>query len=302
MSKHEPMSFFDFTQTFNTEEVCRNHLFSIRWPNGFECPKCKNDRYYEIKKRHHYQCTSCRHHTSVTAGTIMDKSHIPLVKWFWAIYMVGTDKRGCSATVLMKKLGIGYKSAWYLLKRIQTAMMERDWDYMLSGIVEVDDAFFGAADDDNGKRGRGTSKTQVIVGLSINGKGHPQYVKMEAVSNLKAETVGTFASTNIASGSTISSDAYSSYKRLSENGYNHKPKKFNPKEDKEHLKWLHTIISNAKAFINGTYHGLDEKHLNFYLAEFCYRFNRRFNIDLLFNRLLFSCTVGSKINYAELTA
>lgn len=295
----EPISFFDFVQRYDSEETCRTHLFQLRWPNGFICPKCSHNGHYPIERGNRYQCTSCRYQASVTVGTVMDKSHIPLVKWFWAIYLVSTDKRGCSATVLKSKLGIGYKSAWYLLKRIQKAMMERDWDYMLSGIVEVDDAFFGSADD-GGKRGRGTSKTQVVVGLSLNEKGHPQYVKMETVSDLTADTVGAFAGANIVCGSTISTDAYSSYKQLCNIGYDHQPKKFTSKEDKEHLKWLHTIVSNAKAFINGTYHGLDEKHLDFYLAEFCYRFNRRFALDQLFNRLLFSCTVATKMSYAEL--
>jgi transposase-like protein len=231
----------------------------------------------------------------------MDKSRIPLAKWFWAIYMVGTDKRGCSATALSNKLDISYKAAWYLLKRLQMAMMERDWDYMLSGTVEVDDVFFGSADE-GGKRGRGTDKTQVIVGLSLNEKGGPQYLKMESVNDLTKNTVGDFTTMNIVSGSTISTDAYSSYKHLRDEGYDHQPKIYNPKDDSDHLKWLHTIVSNAKAFINGTYHGLDKKHLDYYLAEFCYRFNRRFDIGQLFSKLLYSCVAGTKISYAELTA
>jgi len=298
MLKQEPISFFEFVQRYNSEEKRRDHLFNLRRPEGFSCPKCSNEGYYPIKRGHRYQCTACRYQASVTAGTVMDKSHIPLVKWFWAIHMVSTDKRGCSATVLMNKLGLGYKSAWYLLKRLQTAMMEEEWNHMLSGIIEVDDAFFGTADDEGGKRGRGTSKAQVVVGLSLNGKGHPQYLKMSVVNDLTAETVGSFAALNIDSGSTISTDAYSSYKQLSNFGYNHQPKIFNPKDDKDHLKWLHTIVSNAKAFINGTFHGLDEKRLDFFLAEFCYRFNRRFSLDFLFINLLSSCLVGSKFSYA----
>jgi len=300
MSDNKPISYVDFTTSFNTEEKCREHMFNIRWPNGFECPKCKNQKYYPIKRGNLYQCAACNYQASVTAGTVMDRSRIPLVKWFWAIYMVSTDKRGCSATVLTNKLNISYKTAWYLLKRIQTAMMEHDWDYILSGTVEVDDVFFGAADD-GGKRGRGTDKAQVIVGLSLNEKGRPKYIKMETIANLTANTVGYFAASNIKTGSIISTDAYSSFNKLTDDGYEHLPKVYRPKEDKEHLKWLHTIVSNAKAFINGTYHGLDKKHLDFYLAEFCYRFNRRFEPGQLFVKLLHSCVVGVKFSYAELT-
>lgn len=214
--------------------------------------------------------------------------------------MVSTDKRGHSALALRKELGIGYKAAWYLLHRIRISMMERDWDYMLSGIVEIDDAFFGAPKE-GGKRGRGTAKAKVIAGLSVSEEGHPRFLKMEVANDLKSDSIVAFAEANIEAGSTISSDAYSSYKQLSCEGYDHKPQIFNPKADKEHLKWLHVIVSNAKAFINGTFHGLDGKYLQLYLSEFCYRFNRRFKPYELFNRLLFSCTVASKITYAELT-
>jgi transposase-like protein len=301
MNIQTPISFFEFTKKFNNEEACREHLFHLRWPDGFICPKCSNDSYYKIEKRHLFQCKACRHQTTVTAGTIMDKTHIKLEKWFWAIYLVSTDKRGHSAKALERELNIGYKSAWYLLQRIRTAMAEQESKCILSGIIEVDDAFFGAADD-NGKRGRGTSKTQVVIGLTLNEKGNPGYLKMEIVKDLTSDTVAAFAEANIESGSTISTDAYKSFNQFKRDGYNHLPKVFEPKEDKDHLKWLHTIVSNVKAFINGTFHGLDEKHLQFYLAEFCYRFNRRFHIDTIFNKLLASCSASQKISFAELTA
>ena len=172
---------------------------------------------------------------------------------------------------------------------------------MLPGLVEVDEAYFGASES-GGKRGRGNDKSKVLVGLSLNEWGKPQYVKMEVVDDLKSDTIVTFAELNIQAGSTISSDAYSSYRQLKKEGLDHEPKAFNPKTDKEHLKWLHTIVSNAKAMSDGTFHGLDQKHLPLYLAEFCYRFNRRFNPNEIFNRLLFSCLTGEKIVYAELKA
>lgn len=300
MAKQESISFFEFKEVFDNEDKCRGHLFKLRWPNGFECPKCKNKSYYSITTRNLYECSECHYQTSVTVGTVMEGTHLSLEKWFWGIYFVSTDKRGHSATALQRELGIGYKAAWYMLQRIRTAMMSRDWEYMLSGIVELDDAFFGAAGE-GGKRGRGTNKAKVVVGLSIDSKGRPQYVKMEVVNDLTQDTISAFAEANIENGSTISSDAYSSYRQLKNEGYNHEYKVFNPKTDKEHLKWLHTIVSNAKAFINGTFHGLDHKHLQLYLAEFCYRFNRRFNPAELFNRLLFSCLVAEKLNYTELT-
>jgi len=229
----------------------------------------------------------------------MEKTHIKLEKWFWAIYFVGRDKRGCSAMMLSKELEISYKAAWFMLHRIRKAMMDRDSKYLLAGVVELDDAYFGAPEE--GKRGRGTSKAKVIVGLSLDDEGHPQFLKMEVVNDLKKQTIAEFAHSNIENGSTISSDAYRSYRNLQKEGYNLEFKVFNPKEDPEHLNWLHTIVSNAKAFVTGTFHGLDEKHLQRYLDEFCYRFNRRFFVSELFNRIVNCCITSQKIKYTELT-
>jgi len=230
----------------------------------------------------------------------MEKTHIQLEKWFWAIYLVGRDKRGCSATLLSRELELSYKAAWFLLHRIRKAMKDRDSNYLLAGVVELDDTYFGAPDE-GAKRGRGTSKAKVMVGLSLDDKGHPQFLKMRVVNDLKKETIAEFAHLNVAGGSTISSDAFRSYQNLPEQGYRLHAKVFLPKEDEKHLKWLHTIVSNAKAFIAGTFHGLDQKHLQRYLDEFCYRFNRRFFLDELFNRIIYSCITSQKLRYTELT-
>lgn len=300
MAKQEALSFMEFKNKFNSEDVCREHLFKMRWPDGFRCPKCGNENYYVISTRNRYECTSCHYQASVTVGTVMEKTHIKLEKWFWAIYFIGRDKRGCSAMMLSKELEISYKAAWFMLHRIRKAMIDRDSKYLLAGVVELDDAYFGAPEEE-GKRGRGTSKAKVIVGLSLNEEGHPQFLKMEVVNDLKKQTIAEFAHSNIESGSTISSDTYRSYRNLQKEGYKLEFKVFNPKEDSEHLKWLHTIVSNAKAFVVGTFHGLDEKHLQRYLDEFCYRFNRRFFVSELFNRIVNCCITSQRIKYAELT-
>ena len=289
-----------FRQKFDSEEACRDHLFRMRWPHGFCCPKCGSLTHYEIPTRNLMECADCHYQASITVGTIMEKTHLSLEKWFWGIYFFGSDKRGCSATLLAKELGISYKSAWFMLHRIRKAMKDRDSQYLLDGLVEMDDAYFGAKKEGS-KRGRGTDKAKVIVGLSINDQGHPQYLKMEVVHDLKRQTLADFANDHIASGSTISSDAYRSYLNLQNEGYQLEAKVFNPKADSEHLKWLHTIISNAKAFIEGTFHGLDKKYLQSYLDEFCYRFNRRFFLSELFNRILVSCISSPKISFTELT-
>jgi len=186
-----------------------------------------------------------------------------------------------------------------MIHKIRKAMSDRDSTYTLAGLVELDDAFFGAPTE-GGKRGRGTEQTKVLLGLSLNRMGHPQYVKMKVIPDLKGQTLVEFSHQTIEEGSTISSDKYRSYKSLANNGYHHEPKEFDVAENPDHLKWLHTIVSNAKAFIAGTYHGLDPKHLQAYLDEFCYRFNRRKFKGEMFNRLLKCCISYRTITYPEL--
>jgi transposase-like protein len=300
MAKQETMTLLEFQEKFNTEEACEAHLFQIRWPNGFICPKCGHNEYYNIKSRHLYQCKHCNHQASVTAGTIMEKTKTPLVKWFWAMFLMGDDKRGCSALYLSKQLKIAYSTAWAICHKIRTAMGNRDSQYILEGTIELDDAFFGGTRKGS-KRGRGTDKTVVLVGLSLNQKGKPMFVKMSAVENVKGETINQFAKDNIKKGSFIKSDGFKSYNKLCGEGYSHEGKEFNPIDDPEHLKWLHIVVSNAKAFILGTYHGLDSLHIQNYLDEFCFRFNRKFFSTQLFNRVVNTCVSSSPISYYELT-
>ncbi len=229
----------------------------------------------------------------------MHKKRTPLMIWFWAIHLVASDKRGISAVYLSQQFGITYPTAWLLLHKIRKAMTDRDNGYTLAGIVEMDDFFIGAPTE-GGKRGRGTEKTKNIAGLSLNKPGHPLYLKMQVINNLKSSTVLQVADHLIAKGTTIYTDLYSSYCGLNKEGYTHMAEEFNHTDNPDHQKWLHTIISNAKAVIGGTYHGLEKKHLQPYLGEFCYRFNRRKFPRQLFNCLLAACASTDTVTYDEL--
>ena len=302
VAKQNSINLMQFQTIFSSEEACHNHLYQMKWSDGFKCPRCGHSQAYKIKTRKSplYECVDCKHQTTVTAGTIFEKTRTDLRIWFLAIFLVAHDKRGNSATFLSNQLGICYQTAWTMLHKIRKAMGERDTNYTLAGIVELDDAYFGSPTK-GGKRGRGTEQTQVLVGLSLNSIGQPLYIKMEIIPDLRGTTISDFAQRTIEEGSVISSDKYRSYNVLTADPkYEHKPKIFNPKEDSEHLKWLHTIISNAKAFVAGTYHGLGTKHLQAYLNEFCYRFNRRMFKGELFNRLVKACVSVSTITYPEL--
>ena len=251
------MTLPEFIKQYGTEKQCQEHLFALRWPNGFVCPKCGGRHAYTLLNGK-YQCRHCRYQASVTAGTIMHRTHAPLTKWFLAMYLVTNDKRGISALQLKTQIGVTYKTAWYMLTRIRKAMENRDDSHQLEGVIEFDDAFFGGPTVGK-KRGRGTEKAKVFVALSLDANGNPLYLKMKTTENIRQKSVRTFAEKHIAKGSTIRSDDYCSYAPALTD-YNHEPVKYDPQGKMLH--WLHIMVSNAKAFILGTYHGLPKANLS----------------------------------------
>lgn len=301
MEKYNTMNLYQFQKQFSTEEFCENHLFHLKWPNGYVCEKCGHRHHYVTKTRKLtiYECKECRYQSTVTVGTIFEKTRTPLTKWFLAIFLIGHDKRGISTSMLSKEISVAYTTAWLMLHKIRYAMATRDQNYNLSGIIELDDAYFGAPTE-GGKRGRGTEQTKVLIGLSLNKKGHPLYLKMEIINDIKGTTITDFAKRLIKPNSTIHSDGYKSYFSLTKEGYKLENHVFDPKGNPDHLNWLHKIVSNAKAFIAGTFHGLDSKHLQAYLNEFTYRFNRRKFKGEWFSRLLTCCVSTQTITYSEL--
>jgi transposase-like protein/ribosomal protein L37AE/L43A len=298
--QQESLNMVEFMKRFQTEEQCREALFKLRWPDGFVCPICGHREFYSVKRRNIYHCRKCEHQESITAHTIFHGSHTPLTKWFIALFMMAQDKRGISAMKLAEDIGVSYPTAWLMLHKIREAMFVRESKYMLSEIVEVDDAYFGGPNE-GGKRGRGTDKTPSIIAVQVDKKGRPLYAKASVVDNLQGETILEATQKMIEPGSEIRTDGYKSYNRLSDNEYEVNSKKFDPEDDPEHLLWLHKVISNIKTFIAGTHHGLDKKHLQRYFNEFTYRFNRRREHSQLFMRLLNACVLASTITYKELT-
>ena len=293
------MTLIEFTNAYGTEEQCREYLYKVRWPNGYLCPKCGNNAHYDIKCRNLYQCKSCNHQASVTAGTIMDKTQTPLVKWFLAFYFMASDKRGISALALKERIGVAYYTAWSMCHKIRHAMGEKEEAGTLNGVIELDDAFFGAPTE-GGKRGRGTDKTAVLVSVSLTEEGKPCHAKMRVVDAVDEESISTFADECIDKGSEVRTDGFRAYSPLSEMGYRLRQKTFNPKKTSLHLHWLHIIISNAKSFISGTFHGLDRGYLQRYLSEFCFRFNRRWVPGDLFDSLINASVRSHKIPCYEL--
>ncbi len=297
------MDLITFQKRFGTEKACRKRLFRMRWPDGFRCSRCDCHEAYYLEKRMLYQCAKCKLQTSLTAGTVMHRTRTPLVKWFWAIFLVSTDKRGLSALALSRKIDIGLKCAWTMLHKIRKAMEARDAEYQLAGLIQVDDAFFkGGVNKGGDKRGRGTSKVPVLVMAAVKDEAIT-FAKMEVLETVDTASVKAAIGRHVADSQTIKTDGLSVFNGLEQMGHEHAPEVVYPKKGEPNfdvLKWVNILVSNAKAFILGTFHGVMKKHLQRYLDEYCYRFNRRFWPGQAFDRLLRACAGSATVTYAEL--
>ena len=296
---YSKMGLLDFQRRFPQERECYEYLVSARFPNGFVCPHCSSTAAGLIVTRSVWQCKGCRVQVSVTAGTIFHRTRTPLRYWFWAIFLVAKDKRGHSALQLSKELNIRYDQAWLIMHKIRNAMAYRDKLYQLDGTLEMDEAYFGAPV--SGKRGRGTGQVKALVAVGLTEDNKPRFVKIQRIKRLDARRVKLFALSHIAKGTIVRTDGLNVYRCLSELGFSHEITVAPTKSESDVLHWVHILVSNAKAFITGTFHGLGDKHLQRYLDEFCYRFNRRYSEEELFDRLLLACSISPPLYCDELT-
>lgn len=296
---YQKMGLLEFHARFPGERECVKYLEKIRFPRGFICPRCGSNASGMIITRGLWRCKKCRAQISLTAGTMFHRTRTPLLQWFWAIFLVAKDKRGHSALQLSKELNISYDRAWLMLQKIRSAMAHRDMLYQLNGTVEMDEAYFGAPDRE--RRGRGTRRAKALIAVSLTKDDKPRFVKIKTIKRLDSRSVKAFVIPWITKGSTIRSDGLYVYRRFAKLGYSHDTTIISDKADRSLLHWTHIIVSNAKAFVIGTFHGLDKKHLQQYLDEFCYRFNRRHREAELFDRLLLACATAPPVTYGELT-
>lgn len=278
----------EFEKKFATEESCREYLFRMRWPEGFCCPRCGNPVFWTIGKVL-IRCAACRHLTSVTAGTIFQDTHTPLTVWFRAIWWVTTQKNGASALGLQRILGLkSYETAWTWLHKFRRAMV-RPGRELLSGRVEVDECYIGAPEEE--MRGRGSAdKALVVVAVEENGSAIGR-IRFRLIPNASAATLNKFLLESIAPGSVVHTDGWRGYRRVTSCGFVHEVTVLKSKGEKasELLPRVHLVISLLKRWLMGTHQGaVSHKHLDYYLDEFTFRFNRRksMNRGKLFYRLV----------------
>lgn len=312
--KYEARSLLEFQRAFTNDEDCAKHLMMQRWGNDFICPKCGNKEFWYLTARKLYECRNCHLQTSATAGTIFHKTRVPLLKWYWLIYHMAMAKVGVSISEMQRILGIGqYRTAWLMAHKVRQAMVKRDEQYGLAGLVEMDESFFGPTGT---KRGRGSEKkSTVLCAVSIyrNRKGEekPGFAHMCVVENASADTIGNYLERLGCSIKTkegkqlmeaIRSDGWKSYGTVAKNKNlsHYKIVLRDPKAAGRLLPWIHKVISNAKTVIRGAHRGVSEKHLQAYLSEITYRFNRRFWEQELFDRLIQACVTAETITYKKL--
>lgn len=278
------MSIHTFQSKYGTLQQCQEQLFRYRWPHGFVCPKCGCTEYYRIDRRNLYQCCRCRYQCSLTSGTIFASSKMPLTVWFLAIFLITQSKEGMSSLHLSRFLGVSANAALRIKHKLQLVMKAADDSIPLSGLIQVDDAYWGGVKR-GGKRGRGApGKTPFIAAISRNEKGHPVHIRFSRVRGFTSNEIGSWAVKHLQSKSIVITDGLASFLEFNRLGHIHgsvKTKGAWSNPNFKTFRWLNTAISNVKTAIRGTYHKLDHDHLPRYLAEFCFRFNRRFRMELM---------------------
>ena len=303
------MNLIDLFEKFGNDEKCRIYLEKLRWPDGVRCLRCESDKISRIYKRNQFHCDSCQYQFSATAGTIFHDSHLSLMKWFAAIYLLSESKKGMSALQLKRTLKVAYKTAWYLCHRIREAVKDADTS-LLSGICEVDETYLGGkpANMHEAKRKKirrspkGYEHKTMILGaverggnvrLAVGGK-TPEREVLHAF--IKAKLADETA--------VICTDQHVSYKGIADNDTIHGTVDHTQKEWVRgivHTNTLESVWSLFKRSVVGSYHQVSVKHLDRYLDEFEFRFNNR-NNPYLFRDTLLRLLASTNIEYKNLVA
>lgn len=277
-----------FSQLYGTEQQCRDLVVASRWPDGFECPACGGRAYSMVKTRDLFQCSGCRRQTSPIAGTIYASTKLALLTWFRAMYHLTQSKQGISSIELGRRLGVTQTTAWKVKHKLKQVMMEWDARKQLTGRIEMDDAYLGG-ERTGGKRGRGAAgKTPFVAAVETTLEGKPVRIKLSRVSGFSGQALSAFAKRCIGSSSLVITDGLHCFARVTDAGCTHQAIKTGggvAAVSKPAFKWVNTALGNMKASIVGTYRAISSKHVPRYLAEFEYRFNRRYDLAAMMPRL-----------------
>src|SRR5271167_321449 len=311
-----PTSLPEFQRAFPDDAACARYLESIRWPDGFSCPKCGvvGEPYrFATRSSVVLRCRGCKANTSLTAGTVMQSSHTPLSTWFWGAYLMTTQTPGQSAVQFQRQLALSrYETAFQILHKLRAGMVRPERDAIgCDHPVEIDECYVGG---ETRGEGRGMHhKTAVVGAVEVrsrrdDGKARARSVyagrlRLRVVPARSAEKLMDFVKDNIALSATVRTDGWIGYQGLAEMGYGHEALVLSGDPDKAeaHLPMIHLVFSNLKTWIRGTHHGrIEPKHLQAYLNEYVFRFNRRFYPMTAFHSVLGIAVRSVPPTYAQL--
>ncbi len=300
------MNLLNFIEQFPDEQSCMINYKEVRDKVGVTCSACGKKEQYWKKDKWQYECKSCGKRTTLRSGTVMHGSQLSFRYWFIAIHLLTSTKKSFSALELQRQLGHScYEPIWEMLHKLREVMGRRDGEYELSGVIELDVGFFTTTKTEEEKdkplkRGRGSQKkSKVLVmveSVPVEGKttknGKPRkvgHLKMLVIDDLKAKTITNMVNINVSKSTSIESDNSTSYDNLKNMVENHKPVVIPKEKVSEMLPWVHLAISNAKRLLLDIHHDIKPQYLQGYLNEFCYKYNRRYFGEKLFDRLLIAC-------------
>lgn len=276
LDENFPQTLDDFQKAFGTEEACAAYVRSKKWPDGFRCPECGHGVSHSIVSRRLEQCAKCRHQTSLTVGTIFQKTHKPLKLWFRVIFEFVSRKHGCNAMDLQRLFGLNRRIAWMWLHKLRECMDNRDRQ-KLKGRVEVDETQVGAAEEGVFGRDRGTKKMLIAGAVELEEPKGCGRARLAPIESAEQEPLQTFVSENVEEGSTVHTDGLKSYKGL-DAVFPHDVDVIG-KQSKRAIEFfapIHRVFSLFKRVIISTYQGsVSKKYAAAYCNEFCFRFNRR---------------------------
>lgn len=284
------LSMFQFMQQYGTEPQCERALAASRWPDGFHCPACHCSLYttFERGGRRIWQCRRCHRQTTITAGTIFDSSKLPLTTWFLAMHLLTQAKNNVAMLELRRQLGVSWRTAWRVKHKLMQVMAERESRRQLSGRVEIDDAYLGG--ERPGTPGRGSpNKVPFVMAVSTVDEGKPHQLVLRCLP-FQSQPMRDWANTALSADTQAVSDGLPAFRILREEVASHLSiVTGSGRASAEHpeFKWVNTMLGNLKTAISGTYHAFKfAKYAPRYLAEFQYRFNRRYDLRAILPRLL----------------
>lgn len=304
-----PKSLPSFQKLFPDDAACASYLERVRWEKGFVCPLCeaKGEPYRFTARPGVLRCKTCRQDTALTAGTVMERTRTPLTVWFWGAYLVASMTPGLSTMQFQRQLGLTrYETAFQILHKLRAGMVRPDRDRIGGAIgikdrVEVDETYIGGSIRGEGKGVHADDKSIVIAAVEVRtrppkkgdkptrrGGRYAGRLRMEVIGDRTAQSMVNFVEAAVAPGAMVVTDGAPGYASLTKKGFEHLPvvEAGNPEVAEEYLPIVHLVFSNLKSWLTGCHHGVSPQHLQAYLNEFTFRFNRRFYPFNAFRSLL----------------